>query len=380
MSEQIIRYGLLGAGMMGREHLRNLALVPGSVVTAIADPHPESREAALEFVASPPTMVDDLDALLALDNFDALVIATPNDTHADILERVFTARPDLAILVEKPICTDPADIARLRRLAAAHRAPVWVGMEYRYMPPVAQLIDAVRGGNIGRPHMIAMREHRHPFLTKVGDWNRFSRRTGGTLVEKCCHFFDLMRLIAGAEATRVFASGAADVNHRDERYGGETPDIIDNAFVVVEFDNGMRASLDLCMFADGAWWQEDFAVTGDRARIECQVPGVRGYAEHVDAQIALSPRTGKAPERRTVEVDEAALKAGGHHGSTYFEHLGFRRAILDGTPVEVSVEDGLRAVAIGMAAERSIREGRAVELAEIAAGPQVQFAAAKASA
>lgn len=375
MSEQVVRYGVLGTGMMGREHLRNLALVPGSVVTAIADPHPASREAAAASVPTAPVVVDGLDRLLEVDGFDALVIATPNDTHADLLERVFAARPTLPILVEKPICTDPADLARLRQLAAGHRAPVWVGMEYRYMPPVTRLVDAVHGGRIGRPHMIAMREHRHPFLTKVGDWNRFARRTGGTLVEKCCHFFDLMRLIARAEAVRVFASGAADVNHRDERYGDETPDIVDNAFVIVEFDNGMRASLDLCMFADGAWWQEDFAVTGDRARIECQVPGLRGYEKHVDARLVFSPRGGKAPVREDVVVDAAALAAGGHHGSTYYEHRAFRRAIVDGGPVEVTVEDGLRAVAIGMAAERSIREGRAVEVAEIWHAAPVRVAA-----
>ena len=231
------------------------------------------------------------------------------------------------------------------------------------MPPVAFMIDEIRAGRIGTPRMIAMREHRHPFLQKVDDWNRFSRRTGGTLVEKCCHFFDLMRLIAGAEAVRVYASGGADVNHRDERYAGEMPDIVDNAFVVVDFDNGMRASLDLCMFAEGAWWQEDFAVTGDAARIECMVPGLRGYEQHVDAQVVVSPRgERKAPETRTIGVDEAALAAGGHHGSTYHEHLAFRSAILDGAPVEVTIEDGLRAVTIGMAAERSIREGRAIDL------------------
>lgn len=364
MAEPLVRYALLGAGMMGQEHLRNIALIPGSIVTAVADPHPASRAAALAFAPPEATSVADLDQLLDLESYDALVIATPNDTHADILARALADRPDLPVLVEKPVCTTPEDVDRLRRCAAGRAAPLWVGMEYRYMPPVAQMIDAVRAGRVGTPRMIAMREHRHPFLPKVGDWNRFSRRTGGTLVEKCCHFFDLMRLIAGAEAVRVYASGAADVNHRDEQYGGAVPDIIDNAFVIVDFDNGIRASLDLCMFADGAWWQEDFAVTGDAARIECRVPGMRGHSGHVDAQIVLSPRTGpKAPEVRDVGVDAALLAAGGHHGSTYHAHQAFRRSILEGAPVEVTLEDGLRAVTIGMAAERSIREGRAIGIA-----------------
>ena len=53
----------------------------------------------------------------------------------------------------------------------------------------------MHGGRVGTLQMLSIREHRFPFLPKVGDWNRFSRNTGGTMVEKCCHFFDLMRLI-----------------------------------------------------------------------------------------------------------------------------------------------------------------------------------------
>ena len=66
---------------------------------------------------------------------------------------------------------------------------------------------------LGALRMLAVREHRFPFLHKVGDWNRFSRNTGGTMVEKCCHFFDLMNRLAGESPDRVFASGGQDVNH-----------------------------------------------------------------------------------------------------------------------------------------------------------------------
>lgn len=59
------------------------------------------------------------------------------------------------------------------------------------------------------------------FFPKVNNWNRFNINSGGTLVEKCCHFFDLMRLFAGANPVRVMASGAIDVNHKDEVYDGK---------------------------------------------------------------------------------------------------------------------------------------------------------------
>lgn len=365
-----LRYGLIGAGMMGREHLRNLALIPGSMLAALSDPDEVSRaetsaEARRLFGAAPAVFADHR-AMLAAGGVDALVVASPNDTHAAILFDIFATAPDLPVLVEKPACTREEDIEALARAAAAHRAPVWVAMEYRYMPPVAELLRAVHGDAIGRLRMLSIREHRYPFLSKVGDWNRFARRTGGTLVEKCCHFFDLMRLIVGDEAVRVFASGGADVNHRDERYGGEVPDILDNAYVVVDFRGGRRAMLDLCMFADGAYWQEIIAATGDRGRAEIFIPGpARFWPGGIErrAEIELSARATKAPVRRVVEVDPALLEAGDHHGSTYFQHLGFRRAILDGCAVEVTMADGLKAVAIGLAAERSVREGRAIDLA-----------------
>jgi predicted dehydrogenase len=365
-----LRYGIIGAGMMAREHVRNLALIPGSAVTAIADPDATSRTTCAEEVArtlgGEPRLYDDHRALLSVDGIDAVLIASPNDTHKAILDDVFRARTKLPVLCEKPIVTRADDIAPLAAAAAAHGRPVWTAMEYRYMPPVAELIGEIRRGTIGRLHMLAIREHRFPFLPKVGDWNRFNARTGGTLVEKCCHFFDLMRLIVRSETVRVYASGAADVNHRDERYGGRAPDIIDNAFVIVEFANGVRAQLDLCMFAEGAYFQEEIVATGDQARVAAYVPGVTrfwqtGNVERA-AEIEVSPRSPQGPIRRQVHVDAHVLKAGDHHGSTYFQHLGFRRAVLEGAPVEVTVEDGLKAVAIGLAGERAIAERRVVTI------------------
>jgi myo-inositol 2-dehydrogenase / D-chiro-inositol 1-dehydrogenase len=363
--DEVLRYGLIGTGMMGREHARNLAIIPGSRITALSDPEEGSRAESARAIGGDVKVFSDHRALLESGEVDAIVIASPNDTHRSILEDVFSAPKPLAVLCEKPICTRLEDVEALARAARSHKAPIWVGMEYRYMPPVAELIGHIRDGTIGTLRMLAMREHRFPFLPKVGDWNRFSRRTGGTLVEKCCHFFDLMRLIVQDEPVRVYASGAADVNHRDESYGGETPDIVDNAYAVVDFRSGARAMLDLCMFADGAYWQEEIAAVGDKGKVECFVPaGTRFWPEAADrhSEIVVSPREKKGPMRRRVDVDERVLKAGEHHGATYFQHQRFRRAVLEGAPVEVTLEDGLKAVVIGLAAERSIQERRAIEI------------------
>jgi myo-inositol 2-dehydrogenase / D-chiro-inositol 1-dehydrogenase len=359
----VLRYGLIGAGMMGREHVRNLALIPGTRIAALADPDETSRVEGAKAAGGEVELFSDHRRLLEWGDFDVVLIASPNDTHKAILDDILSAPKLLPVFIEKPICTRIDDVEPLARAAKAHKAPIWVGMEYRFMPPVAELVGEIRAGTIGNLRMLAMREHRFPFLPKVGDWNRFSRRTGGTLVEKCCHFFDLMRLIAQDEVVSVYASGAMDVNHRDERYGGEMPDIIDNAYALVDFRSGARAMLDLCMFAEGSFWQEEIAAVGDKGKAECFVPAAPRFwpgAPDRRSEIVVSPREPKGLIRRTVEVDEHVLQAGEHHGATYFQHEKFRRAVIDGDPVEVTVDDGLKAVVIGLAAELSIKEKRAV--------------------
>lgn len=370
-SPVMIRYGIIGAGHMAREHVRNIALTPGGQVTALCDPYDDSlvltRAEVLRLHNAPPDVMvyKSVADLLDSDLVDALVIASPNDTHVAVLKELFAHSRSLPVLVEKPACTTLEDTYTLEALAAEHPEPVWVAMEYRYMPPVQEVLQRVNADELGALRMLSIREHRFPFLDKVGDWNRFSERTGGTLVEKCCHFFDLMRFILQDEPVRVFASGGADVNHTDETYDGRTPDILDNAYVIVEFQRGARAMLDLCMFAEGSAWQEHISVVGDRAKVECFVPVAARHwpADKLrEAEVEFSPRSPQEPLRQTVAVDTAVLSAGAHHGSTFYQHQGFRRAVLREGPVEVTMSDGVRAVRLGLAAEESARTGVAVAL------------------
>lgn len=359
---QPVRFGIIGSGMMGREHIRNLLLYPEAQVVALADPTPLSLQYAQQTCgehAASVTPYPSAEAMLAAGGLDAVIVASPNHTHRAVLE-LLLATP-LHILCEKPLCTTVEDARWAAQTAAARPAGVfWTGMEYRYMPPAARFIEQVHAGRVGRPVQVTIREHRFPFLIKVGDWNRFSRNTGGTMVEKCCHFFDLMRVITQSEPVRVFCSGAMDVNHLDERYEGATPDIIDNSFTVVDFANGQRAMLDLNMFAEGSKNQEELAVVGDAAKLECFIP---------EGDLVFSPRVPygapKPIERTHVDVDEAALRAGSHHGATYYQLGAFLAAVTAGAPVQVTAEDGLRAVAMGVAAERSAREHRVVEMSEL---------------
>ena len=364
-------YGFIGCGMMGQEHLRNLALIGGARTLAIFEPDDAMAATALA-LAPGAVRVPSLQALLAHPGLDALVVTSPNHCHAAQLQQIAQARP-LPVLCEKPVCTDLAQVADLRALAARHAAPLWVAMEYRYMPPIAALVAATHAAtDTGGATLLSIREHRYPFLAKVGDWNRFAANTGGTLVEKCCHFFDLMRLLMQADPVRLYASGAMNHNHVDERYGGRQPDILDNALVVLDFPGQRRALLELCMFAEGSRYQEEISVVGPRGKIECKVPGPGRFWPTATlgpapvAQLIVSPRQPQGPREVQIPVPADLLAAGDHNGSTFFQHRRFFdvvRGVAD-QPVEVTLDDGLKAVLIGLAAEESARSGLAVSLTE----------------
>lgn len=354
------RYGVIGCGMMGREHLRNIALMPGSGVAAIFEPDPEMRLRATQ-IAPQAVMVDSIEALLAVPDVNCLLIASPNDVHLSQLETVGATRP-LPVLVEKPLFISKDEIDRLTTFRRSYPAPVWVAMEYRYMPPVARLIEEAEAAT-GGIRMLTIREHRFPFLNKVGDWNRLNRRTGGTLVEKCCHFFDLMRHILKSDPIRIMASGGQSVNHKDEVYEGEPADVWDNAYVIVDFASGARAMLELCMFAEGSRYQEEISAIGPAGKIECHVPGpVRFWPEHLGnppvAQVVISPRSPKGPRVIKIPVNPLLLEAGDHNGSTFYQHQRFARVMTEGSPVEVTLEDGWWAVAMGLAAQHSAVAGQ----------------------
>eukprot|EP01047_Picozoa_sp_COSAG01_P054449 COSAG01_NODE_5949_length_3939_cov_3.112500_6_plen_382_part_00 len=351
-------------------------------------------------------------ALLPRLLFSQVVIGTPNYTHADILRDALASSKHL--LCEKPLCTTVEDCTEVLERVRAEEANgaervFWMGLEYRYIPAIARLIREVDSGTCGDVRMVTIREHRFPFLQKVGLWNRDKRKSGDTLVEKCCHFFDLMARIAQTDSfpSKVYASGSHDVNMLT------TTDTLDNAFVMVDFDNrGPRMMLEICMFAEASKNQEEVSVVGDKGKLEAfaaahqrgecaRAPNFRrGCArcpappnwqkQKRPAQLtnAKTPRpTDKHPPARTMSLrlrqlpwvdrvvppppasveechegvrDDTILAAGYHAGATFFELQRFADCVRRGREPEVTAADGLLATTLGVAAQRSIELGRPV--------------------
>ncbi len=357
-----IKYGIIGCGMMGQEHMRNIALLENARVAAIFEPDDIMANAA-KAIEPNAVLCNSLEELLDRDDLDCLLVVSPNHMHVPQLE-IIAARNPLPLLMEKPLFTDPTDEEKLRAFKETYPAPIWIAMEYRYMPPIQTLLEQVQQAT-GGVKMLTIREHRFPFLEKVGNWNRFNKNSGGTLVEKCCHFFDLMRLIVGSDPVRIMSSAGQEVNHLDELYDGKASDIWDSAYVIVDFANGARAMLELCMYAEGSKYQEEISVVGPEGKIEAFVPGPgRFWPTHLGeppvSQVIISPRSPKGPQTVEIPVDPTILDAGDHNGSTFYQHAKFLDVVRNGGTPEVSLMDGLHAVKMGLLAQDSAIKGQTI--------------------
>ena len=169
----VTRIGVIGTGMMGCEHIRNVNANLNAVITAISDPHEEPLEWARKALGADNSVAEFRDhrELLQSGEIDAVVVASPNFTHHSLLLDIL--RTDIPVLVEKPMCTTVEHCQDVVALAQQRSAITWVGLEYRYMTPIARLLDVVNSGELGDVKMLSIREHRFPFLKKVNNWNRF---------------------------------------------------------------------------------------------------------------------------------------------------------------------------------------------------------------
>ena len=152
-SGEPLRFGVVGTGMMGIEHINNVIALDGTEVAALCDTWAPSLDATQERLRcaglDPAPAFDDHRRLLDSGLCDAVVVATPNHLHTDIVLDV--AEAGLPQLVEKPLATTLDDCRRIigGMEALGRDAPtVWVGLEYRYMAPVAALICEARAGTV----------------------------------------------------------------------------------------------------------------------------------------------------------------------------------------------------------------------------------------
>ena len=356
------RINVIGTGTIGQEHMRVANMLGSAAVNGIYDRNAHSMAIAAEEFArlsdAPLTCHDSLEAACNDAAADALLICTPNYTHIDVFAAAAsTGKP---ILLEKPMATTVADALRIAEVAADYPSFIQVGLQYRYKAPYVEARhEALERRALGEIKAISMCEYRPPFLDKVEQWNKFAELSGGTLVEKCCHYFDLINLFAGSEPARVYASSGRAVNFVDFERRGRRADIDDHAFVVIDYRNGTRAGFTLNMFSPHFY--EELVISGELGRI---VAVERfDFLQDDVARSSLAVELGEHGASRQVDVGYAKhVEQSGHHGSTFFEHVAFIDR-LDGKPNDSATPlEGLWSIVVAAAAQASADSGQPVDI------------------
>eukprot|EP00984_Skeletonema_dohrnii_P005713 scaffold2015_cov125-Skeletonema_dohrnii-CCMP3373.AAC.9 len=367
---------------MGQEHISYINKYDTLSIAYLCDPNKSSLETALAMAeGSPATFEKESELLDQVNEIDLLVIASPNFMHTPQLLR--WGQHHITILCEKPAAISEKQVNALKAAQAHLKANIWIAMEYRFMPAINKLVQMLP--HIGPIKKVAIRENRYPFLTKIEEWNKDVDKSGDTLVEKCCHFFDLFRLITAKE----MASCVSKV-HRgllSDHYGYDVTDdkvipIIDSAYALLDFEPdapGKNASqqsvlgcLELCMFAEGSRHQEEIIVTGMRGRLEAYLPENKVFLYQRPTSLwtdkSKPPPQGSFSEevfdcsdlRQVYDfVDELpSMHAGYHYCSTAIEWKYLIDAIHDAAAgkfvPKVSLDDGIKAVEMGIAGLNNI--------------------------
>jgi myo-inositol 2-dehydrogenase/D-chiro-inositol 1-dehydrogenase len=229
MSEPI-RVGLAGCGRIARVHAQAYRRIARGRIAACADIVASSAEAlAAEFGCE---VIADFEALLARDDLDAILIATPNHLHAD--QTVAALAAGKHVFCQKPIALTREDADRVVEAAAASDRVLQHGFMLRFTPPVPALKDALADGALGTP--IALRSAVFGW-EPLHEWFFAKEHGGGVILDTLIHFGDLVRWLLG-DVEHVTAEGGAYVLEGAKRHGSP-----DNAVVTLRHRSGAISSL-----------------------------------------------------------------------------------------------------------------------------------------
>jgi myo-inositol 2-dehydrogenase / D-chiro-inositol 1-dehydrogenase len=332
-----VRIGVIGVGRIGRMHADLLSRqVPGAAVSLLHDVHEDTAREVADELGIPTTA--DVDELLGAAEVDAVAICTSTDTHADLI--VATARAGKAIFCEKPVSLHLAEVDRA--LAAVDEAGVafQIGFNRRFDPAHAAVARAVADGTVGEPHLvrISSRDPAPPPMAYV-------RVSGGIFLDMTIHDFDMARYVTGSEVVEVFARGGVRVDPGFADAGD-----VDTAVVTLVHANGCLTTID----------NSRQAVYGYDQRVE--VFGSAGMAAS-ENPLAHSAVVRTAEGMRAATLPYFYLER--YVPSYLREWEAFVAAVREGRPPVVTGVDARPPLVIGLAAWRSLREGRPVRIEEV---------------
>lgn len=330
-----LNFAILGAGRIGQVHARAVAGTPGARLVAIADPVPA---AAQSVQAAYGCDIRTIDAIEASDDVDAVVICTPTDTHADLIERFCKAGK--AVFCEKPVDLSLARVAACLKVVESTKGTLMVGFNRRFDPDFMAVKAAIDAGRVGEVEMVTITS-RDPGAPPA----EYITRSGGIFRDMTIHDFDMARWLLGEEVESVYASASVLTDPRI----GELGDF-DSANVILRTASGKQAVIT----------NTRRATYGYDQRIE--VLGSKGMAaaeNHGENRVMIADAQGfhAAPLLNFFMTRYIAAYAN--------EIAAFIEAVTGAAPTPTTGHDGLMALALAEAALKSVAEGRAVKLAEV---------------
>jgi myo-inositol 2-dehydrogenase/D-chiro-inositol 1-dehydrogenase len=338
MQTETLKIGLIGAGRIGQLHGEHLThRIPGVELVAIADVHLPSAEklgarlGVHKLSEQPGMILDDPE-------IDAVVICSSTDTHSDLITRA--AQAGKHIFCEKPIDFDLGRIDEALSAVRAAGVTLQIGFNRRFDPNFRQVHDQVRSGSIGEPHLVRITS-RDPGPPPI----EYVKVSGGIFLDMTIHDFDMARFLVGSEVEEVYATGACRVDPAIAEAGD-----VDTAVVVLTFQNGCIATID----------NSRKAAYGYDQRVE--VFGSKGVAW---ADNNTAHRTGLGTAQGMQSPKPLDFFMDRYVESYILELQAFVKSLREGSEASVSGLDGRIPVVIGLAAKRSMEEGRPVRLAEI---------------
>ncbi|KQZ15284.1 inositol 2-dehydrogenase [Mesorhizobium sp. Root554] len=220
-----VRFGLLGAGRIGKVHARAVGANPNARLVAVADAF---EKAAREISSLYGAEVRTIEAIEKADDIDAVVICTPTDTHADLIERF--AKAGKAIFCEKPVDLDVKRVEKCLAVVEKTRAALMVGFNRRFDPHFMAVKKTIDDGAIGKVEMVTITS-RDPGAPPVD----YIKRSGGIFRDMTIHDFDMARFLLGEEPVSVSAHASVLVDKKI----GEAGDY-DSVSVILETASGKQ--------------------------------------------------------------------------------------------------------------------------------------------
>jgi myo-inositol 2-dehydrogenase/D-chiro-inositol 1-dehydrogenase len=334
-SEMAVRFGLLGAGRIGKVHAKAVTGDAGARLVAVADAMPAAAQAIAHQYGCAVRSIEEIEAV---PDIDAVVICTPTDTHADLIERF--ARAGKAIFCEKPIDLSIDRVKSCLAVVRATKATLMVGFNRRFDPHFRAVRAEIDRGTLGAVEMVVITS-RDPGAPPVD----YIKRSGGIFRDMTIHDFDMARFLLGEEVTEVSAMAAVLVDPAIGAAGD-----YDSVQVMLKTAGGRMAAIS----------NSRRATYGYDQRIE--VHGAKGLASAENQRpVSIEVATGTGYTRPPLH-DFFMTR----YTEAYAAEIAAFIAALQGKgSASPSGEDGLIALALAEAALRSVAEGRVVRMGEI---------------